>query len=281
MKASLHLIQDSIDGTYPFYAALAPDWFPVMRFGKVKEAIDNFQNKTKALIEARRQSGEDAGDLLSMLLLAEDDEGKSMTTEQVVGQVASLLFAGHETTASGLSWLWYALARNPQVQDKLLAEIDTVLEGRRATFEDLPNLPYSRMVIDEMLRLYPPAWYTERTPREDVQFGEYLVPAGTPVVVTVIATHRDPRYFDDPLAFIPERFAPENRDNIQKFTYLPFGSGTHRCMGDNFALLEMQLIMITMLQHFTYAIPDGFEIEPRPIVTLGIEGGLPITVSAR
>lgn len=281
LKEGFEVIQSSIDVIYPYYAALLPNWFPVIQNGETRDAISLFQETTRAIIEKRRESGEDTGDLLSMLLLAQDEDGQSLSDDEVIGQVAALLFAGHETTANALSWAWYALTRNPRVLEKALNEIDTVLGGRTVTLEDLPNLPYVRMVIDETLRLYPPAWYTERSSSEDITLGEYTVPVGSPVVITVLATHRDERNFDNPLEFRPERFSEENKAKMHKFAYLPFGSGVHKCIGDNFALMEMHLVITTMLQHVTVDIDEDFEPTPNPVVTMGLEEGLPVTLSKR
>jgi cytochrome P450 len=277
---ALALVQDAIDSEYELYSVL-PGWIPVRRSGKYKKAVDTIQQVTRKIVEERRQEGKDHGDLLSMLLLAKDEDGSTMTDEQVCGQVLSMLFAGHETTANTMCWTWYLLALNPHVRQKLHQELDTVLAGRTPTLADLPHLKYTEMVIKESQRKYPSAWWAERTPLEDVEMGGYLVKKGTPVVVSVYATHNDARFFPNPDQFIPERFSPENAESIPRFAYLPFGAGAHQCIGNGFAMMETRLMLAYMAQKFELSLEEGYQPQSKPVVTLGFRNELPMVIHER
>jgi cytochrome P450 len=195
----------SADWEYPIYTLLPP-WVPIRRWGKSRRAYDTLVRITDSIIRERRAAGEDRGDLLSMLLVAQDEDGTRMTDAQVRAQTLSLIFAGHETTANLLCWTWYLLSRHPEVQGRLFAEVDAVLKGRPPALSDLKDLRYTEMVVKEVLRLYPPAWYAERSPLADTELGGYRIPAGACVAISVYVTHRDPRFFEDPEVFRPERF---------------------------------------------------------------------------
>lgn len=240
---------------YPF---VAPDFVPTgrnRRFLRARRTLDEVVTK---IIRARRGDAADRGDLLSMLMLSRDEEtGEEMSDRQVRDEVMTLLIAGHETTAAGLTWAWYLLARNPEARGRLRAELSSVLGGRLPTFEDLPRLPYARMVFDETLRLYPPAW---GQPRQSVGVDEvcgYRIEAGRMVVVSQYLTHRHPDYWERPEEFIPERFAPESSASRPRFAYFPFGGGARKCIGDHFALMEAQIIIATLAERFDPALADG------------------------
>lgn len=269
----------AIDQEYELYAAL-PDNAPLIRFGEVTRAIKTLQRVTGQIITRRRAEGEsDHGDLLSMLLSAQDTDGSRMTDAQVSGQVLSLLFAGHETTANLLCWTWWLLGRHPEIVAKLRAEARTVTNGQPLHYSHLPRLTYTRQVVDETLRLYPPAWYAERASPVETELGGYTIPAKQPLAISVYVTHRDPRFFDAPETFDPDRFSPERVEKIHKFAYLPFGAGVHQCIGNAFAQIEATLILASMAAQFQLALPPNFRAEPRPVVTLGIANGLPVTVT--
>lgn len=277
---AFHLVQATIDNEYEVYSIL-PDWMPVIRFGKYQRAVSTVQIITDQIIRSRRKVNRDQGDLLTMLLTAQDEDGSRMTDEQVNAQVLSMLFAGHETTANTMAWTWYLLSNNPHAYEKLTAEIDQVLQGQQPTMADLPRLKYTEMVIKESQRLYPSAWYAERVPLNDTTLGEYPVKAGTPVVISVYVTQRDARFFDRPEEFIPERFSEENVGRIPKYAYMPFGAGAHQCIGNGFAMMATRLILATVVQRYHLQVEDGYVPRPRSVVTMGISNKLPVRLTQR
>jgi cytochrome P450 len=270
-------IMRAINLEYPLYSVL-PAWVPVRRWGASRRAVEALRRITGSIIQERRASGTDRGDLLSMLLMAQDEDGTKMTDAQLGAQTLSLLFAGHETTANLLSWAWLLLSRNPDIRQKLRAELDTVLGGRTPTVADLPKLKYTECVVRETLRIYPPAWYAERAPLTDTELGGYTIPAHSPVVISVYVTHRDPRFFEQPEHFRPERFL--GVEDRQVPAYLPFGAGSHLCIGNRFALMEAQLLIAAIAQRYELDLVPGTEVKPRALITLGVED-LKMTVRRR
>ena len=255
-----------------------PTWVPTAANREKRCAIDLLDRTVRSFIRDRRASGEDRGDLMSILLLAVDSEGDNarMTDEQVRDECMTLLLAGHDTTAAGLTWVFYNLARHERVQATLVDELDRVLGGRPPTFDDLPNLPYTAMVIKETLRLFPPAiGVFQRQALEDVQAGGYDVPRGSIVQVLSLFPQRDARWFGDPLQFRPERFAPGQLDDLPQFAYFPFGGGPRSCIGDRFASTEMALVVATMMQRLSMELAPG-QGEPklRVLMSMRPEGGL-------
>ena len=217
--------------------------------------------------ERRRDGGRDHGDLLSMLLLAEEEgeSGRRMTPQQVWDEALPIFIAGYDTTATALMWTWYALSGQPEVEAKLHAELDEVLEGGRAArFEDFRRLPYTERVLSEAMRLYPPTWRLVRRAIEDFRVGRYVIPAGSLVVVCQYAMHRDPRYFPDPERFDPERFTPEARAARPQFAYFPFGGGPRRCLGESFALMESVLLLATLARRWRLRLAPGHPVELFP-----------------
>lgn len=233
----------------------------------------------EAIIQQRRQHPQARGDLLSMLLEARDEEtGASMDDRQVHAEVLTLLVAGHETTAVCLGWTWYLLAEHPAVERKLHAELAATLGGRAPTVDDLPNLPYTRMVVEESLRLYPPAWTFSRASIEDDEIGGYSIPKKAMVLVSPYTMHRHPAFWERPEEFDPERFTPERSANRPRFAYCPFGGGPRQCIGNLFALTEAQLILATVAQRYRLRVVPGHPVEPEPLVTLRLKHGLRVTL---
>jgi cytochrome P450 len=228
-----------------------------------------------------REKGQDNGDLLSMLLLAEDDEGNRMSDQQARDEAVTLFLAGHETTANTLNWTWYLLAQHPEVEARLHAELDTVLDGRPPVLADLANLPYVEMVIKESMRLYPPAWIIGRQAIEEVEIGGYFVPKGTDVNMVIYQVHHDGRWWPEPEAFKPERFSPENEVNLHKHAYIPFSAGPRVCIGNSFAMMEARLLLATIAQRYRLSLDAGQRVEMNPMITLNPMGGLPMNVAAR
>jgi cytochrome P450 len=236
------------------------------------------------IAEHQRQGAKesDGADLLSMLLGARDEEtGNGMSDQQLHDEVITLLLAGHETTAVTLTWTWYLLSTHPDAERQLHAELDSMLGGRVPVSDDLAALPYTRMVVEEALRLYPPAWAILRRATGEDQIGPYRVPAGTSIFISPYAMHRHPAFWEDPDAFEPERFTPERSAGRPHFAYLPFGGGPRQCIGNTFALMEAQLVLATVAQRYQLRAVPGHVVEPNPLITLRPRGGLPVTLERR
>lgn len=250
------------------------------RFAKAKEKLDEVIYR---IINERRASGKDRGDLLSMLLMAQDTEGDGgvMTDEQVRDEAMTLFLAGHETTANALAWTWYLLSQHPDVEAKLHAEIDQVLQGRLPTYEDFAKLKYAEMVMAEAMRLYPPAWLLGRRALVDYEVGGYSIPAKSIVLMSQYVIHRDPRWFPEPEKFDPERWTPEARETRPKFSYFPFGGGTRVCIGEAFAWLEGVLVIATLAQKWRMRLIPGQTVTPQPGITLRPKGGLKMLIEPR
>jgi cytochrome P450 len=225
------------------------------------------------IVRERRASKHDAGDLLSMLLMAQDEDGSVMTDRQVRDEAMTLFLAGHETTANALSWAFYLLGKHPEARARLEAEVVGVLGGRRPTFADLPRLPYALAVFKEAMRLYPPAYVIARRALREVSLGGVPVKKNQIVMLNIIGMHRRAKYFDHPEAFRPERFLPENEKLLQKGAYIPFGGGPRVCIGNQFALMEGQILLAHLAQSFRFELVDR-HVEPQPLVTLRPRGGM-------
>jgi cytochrome P450 len=234
-------------------------------------------------IADHRASGEDQGDLLSMLIMAVDEEvtGEQMTDQQVRDEAMTLIITGHETTASTLTWSLAMLAQHPEAEAKLHEELDRVLDGREPTLEDIPRLEYTHKVLQEALRLYPPGWMFERTALADVQFGDYTLPEGASAIVCPYIIHRDPRFWDRPLEFDPDRWTDEAESSRPRMAYFPFGAGPRFCYGEAFAWVEATLGLAGITQKWRLKLVEGQEIRPEPHVTIRVKGGLPMIPELR
>jgi cytochrome P450 len=260
---------------------LLPTWIPTRLELAARHASNDLDEIVYRIINERRASGEDTGDLLSMLLLAQDDEGKHMTDKQARDEVVTLFLAGHETTANTMNWTWYLLAQYPEVEAKLHEELDRVLGGRLPTFEDLEHLKYTEMVIKESMRILPPVWVFSRVAIEDVEIGGYHIEKGSVVAPFTYALHHDPRWWENPETFDPERFSPENEHKINRRAYLPFASGPRVCIGNGFAMMEARLILATIASRYRLSLAPGQQVEIMPRLTLNPKDGLPMTVTER
>jgi cytochrome P450 len=259
-----------------------PRWVPTTQNRRVKRAIARLDDLILSIIDSRRASGEDRGDLLSMLVQARDeDDGRGMTDRQLRDEVMTLLLAGHETTAVTLSWTWYLLGRHPEVEAGLLAEIDTVIGNRSPTPADFPRLMYCERVVREAMRLFPPAFIIGRRAKEPVTIGGTVIPPGTNVLMSQWVVQRDPRWFDDPLAFHPDRWADNLAGRIPKYAYFPFGGGPRVCIGNQFAMLEAVLLLATILPKFRIELDPAQQVVPRPAVTLRPADGIRAVVTPR
>lgn len=250
------------------------------RFLKAKQRLDSTIYR---IINERRASGEDRGDLLSMLLLAQDEEGDggSMTDLQLRDEAMTLFVAGHETTANALTWTWYLLSQHPEIEAKLHSEIDAVLAGRLPTADDVARLRYTEMVFAESMRLYPPAWTMGRRVLADYEVSGYVLPANSIVLVSQWVMHHDPRYFPDPFKFDPERWTVEAREARPKFSYFPFGGGPRVCIGEQFAWMEGALLIATIAQQWRMRLASNQIVEPRAMITLRPKHGMRMVVEAR
>ncbi len=262
-----------------------PDWLPLPSKRRLRWAIRILDDMIWDVIRRRRASREDHGDLLSMLLLAVDEEGdgSGMTDLQARDEAMTLFNAGHDSTAAALAWTWYLVAQHPSVEDRLVEEVDAVLAGRAPGFADVPRLPYAEMVVKESLRLYPPTWaLLPREAIEKVELGGYEIARGSWVYAFPWMTHRDPRFFEDPEKFDPERFAPGRCDKIPQYAYIPFGGGPRVCIGNAFATMEMVLIMACVLQKFRLRLAAGqADVEPEPLIAIRPKGGLRVSLVRR
>ncbi|CAN5388285.1 hypothetical protein BH23ACT7_BH23ACT7_26100 [soil metagenome] len=256
---------------------------PLPAFRRFNEAKRTFDAIVYGLIAERRRSGEDTGDLTSMLLAARDEEtGAGMTDTQVRDELMTFLMAGHETVSAGLSWVWYLLSKNPDAWERVCAEVDEVLDGRVPTVDDLPQLRYVRMVVDETLRLYPPLFVIPRTPLEPEEIGGYDIPAGnTFIALCPYVTHRHPEFWENPEGFDPERFTPERSAGRHRFAYFPFAAGPRKCIGDYFGLMEMQFVVAMVAQRYRPDLVAGFPVSPQPAISLRPRHGLLMTLSPR
>jgi cytochrome P450 len=259
-----------------------PRFIPTPANRRFLEALATIDRVTLGLIAERRAGGAAKDDLLSMLLDARDEEtGEGMTDRQLRDELVTILGAGHETTSMALSWTAVLLSRHPDVRRKLEAELDVVLAGRAPEFSDIPKLQYTRMVIEESMRLYPPAWIVGRNAIDDDEIGGYHVPAGSLVFVSAWVTHRHPGLWDNPEGFDPERFAPGADEGRPRYAYFPFGGGPHLCIGNSFAMMEATLVLATVAQRFHMDLVPGHPVELEPLITIRPRHGVMVSLRPR
>lgn len=265
-----------------------PSWAPTRRNLRERRANAEIDGMLQLLVRTRRASlssgstGESRNDLLSMLLAAVDeDSGARMSDQQLRDEMMTLFGAGQETTATALTWTWYLLSRHPEVEAKLLEELHGVLAGRAPAPADLPKLPYTEMIVRETVRLYPPAPVFGREPVEDVVIGGFRVSKGSLVIINTYALQRDPRFFNDPERYDPERFAPGWEERIPRYAYLPFGGGPRVCIGNAFAMMEARLILATVVQRYKLSLEPPEEIAPIQLVTLRPAGPVRMRLKRR
>lgn len=259
------------------YNPIPPLGIPSPRNRRIQQTIRALDEVVYGIITAHRREYADQVDLLSLLLSARDAEtGEEMSDRQVRDEVMTLLLAGHETTANALSWAWYLLSQHPEVEARLHTELEQVLGGQVPTVEHLPRLPYTRMVLEETMRLYPPAIGFNRKALADDEVGGYTVPARTLIWLSPYATHRHPDFWENPEVFDPERFSPERSTGRQHFAYFPFGGGPRLCIGSNFAMMEAQLILATIAQRYRLRLMPGHRVEPEVLLTMRPRNGLPM-----
>ena len=266
---------------FPFAEMLEKLPLPqIRRYHRMHARLDSIIYR---IIDERRRSGEDRGDLLSMLLLAQDEEGGSggMSDTQVRDEALTLFLAGHETTANALSWSWYLLSQHPEVERKMVAELNEKLHARLPTIEDVPHLPYTEMVVAESIRLYPPAWAIGRRALVEQTIGSYVVPANSIVLLSPFVTHRDARFFPEPARFDPDRWTPEAKQSRPQYCYFPFGGGPRRCVGESFAWAEAILVLATLASRWKAHLVPGNKVAPKALITLRPKHGMPVTIERR
>jgi len=264
---------------YPFFWT---DKIPTRSNKAYWKADADLQKLIYGIIQKRRASNQNKDDLLGMLLEARDEEtGKGMSEQQLYDELLTMFVAGHETTAVALTWLWYILKDEPESLAKLQEEVDTVLGDRLPTLEDLPNLTYTKMVIQETMRLYPPAWTVGRKPLEDDTITDVTLPKGSNITIFVYGIHRNPNYWKNPQQFIPERFTKEAIAARPKYAYMPFGGGPRLCIGNSFAMMEMQLAVAMIAQRFQFKYASDKAVGTDAFVTLRPKSEVWMTVQKR
>lgn len=247
---------------------------PTRRNREYRRSIADFHGIIDRIIAARRRAPTRTADLLTMLMEARDDEGASMSDRQLRDEVATLVTAGHETTTLVLAWTCFLIATRPEVMERMAAEA-AFLNGRAPVYEDLVKLKYTRTVIEEVMRLYPPVWALSRTAVKPDSIGGYRIAAGSEILIFPYVTHRHPKWWPEPESFCPERFAPENSASRPRYAYLPFGAGPRTCVGLNFAITEILVVLALLLQRFRLELaiePAAVRIEPS--VTLRPDPGV-------
>lgn len=258
-------------------------WFRLSgKTAQHRKMSDSAKTIVTELIRQRRQSAEEHDDLLQMLLDARyEDTGEGMSEQQLIDECLILFVAGHETTANALAWTCYLLSQHPEAVEKLRAEHEAVLAGRLPEFGDLPQLEYTLQVIEESMRLYPPAWITDRVAVEADEAAGISIPAGSMIALSIYGAHHSPTLWDEPEEFRPERFSKENKAMQHPYAYLPFGGGPRLCIGNNFALMEMQLILVQMLRRFDLELAPGQDVSPQALITLRPKNGLRMQIRRR
>ena len=276
-------MEDGLEGIAArFRAAIPlPSWLPTRANLRLRRSMRTLHDVVDGMIAARA-AGDGAGgdDLLSMLLAARDEDGSAMTPAQLLDEVLTLFLAGHETTALALSYSLYLLAHHPAAQAALRAELASVLCGRPPAFADLPRLSYTRNVVNESMRLYPPADFLGREAVEDCTVAGIAVKKGTNLFMSQWVMHRDGRYFPDPLKFDPSRWTPEFEKSLPRFAYFPFGGGPRYCIGQTFATAEAILVLATLCAGFRFAPDPSFRLELNPGITLRPRVGVRVVVAA-
>src|SRR4029079_14683060 len=262
------------------------DWLrnlPLPQSKRFRNAKDTLDRIIYGMIAERRKTGEDKGDLLSMLLAARDeDDGKPMTDEQIRDEALTLFLAGHETTANALTWTWFLLSQNSEKEAKLYEELNRILGDRSPTIDDVPNLKYTEAVLAESMRLYPPAWAIGRLAVEEHEICGYKIPFGALLLLSPYVTQRDGRYWPQPDEFIPERWETQSsKEAGQKNIYLPFGGGIRRCIGESFAWTESILLIATLARKWKLRVVPEQKSGVHPMITLRPKYGMRMTIRPR
>lgn len=272
LKIALELVTKRITRIFPF-----PFSWPTPENLKLKRALKDMHSVVDELIAERKKNP--SNDLISMLLEVRDEEtGETMSEAQVRDEAITLLLAGHETTANALSWGFYLLSKHPEICEKVREEANRVLGDKSPTLEDVQKLTYTRKVLDEVLRLYPPAWVIERTAMGPDQIGGYDVETGTNISICIFNIHRNPDFWENPDKFDPDRFDEERSADRPKYAYLPFGGGPRICIGNIFALTEATLILAMLVKNYKFETVSDHPVVMEPLVTLRPKYGILLNI---
>lgn len=259
-----------------------PLWIPTADHRKFNEVSETIDGTLWQIIEERLKSDEEHLDLLQMLLYARDEEdGTTFTREQLIRELSGIVFAGHETTAATLTWAWYVLSQRPDLEAKLHEELEEVLNGRLPTIDDLPKFDFLPRFLKETMRVYPPAYVTNRQSVEEDVVEGYKIPANTQVLINIYGLHHDPQYWANPDTFDPDHFLPEAVAERPKEAYIPFLMGPRKCIGELFSMTEAQLILATLAQQYRAHLATPPPVKPVPKFALRTENGIPMTVQKR
>jgi cytochrome P450 len=288
VAAEVDAIGDAMDISVGMFVRAMSSWGPLLNVlplpsnFRFKRAWGRLMGTIDRIIQAHRANGANRDDLLSRLIGATDSESIAgvMTDRQLRDEAITLFTAGHETTANALTFTFYLLSQNPTVEQKLREELKGVLGGRVPVLDDVEHLPYTRMVLSEAMRLYPPAWALGRESTAPCRVGGYDIPSGSVVLLSQWITHRDPRWWPQPLQFDPMRFSPENRSVRPRWAYFPFGGGSRQCIGESFAWMEAILIIATLAQRWTMQSLDPAPPALRPLITLRPAGPVRMRLGA-
>ncbi|ABY29187.1 cytochrome P450 [Methylorubrum extorquens] len=260
---------------------LIPDAVPLPGHVRYRRALCRIDWIVARIINERRTLSAAGHDFLSALMGARDEDGTAMSDRQLRDEVITFLLAGHETTALVLSWTIHLLSRHPEVDRVLATEIGEIVVQRAAAIDDVPRLRFAEHTITESMRLYPPAWAVGREARCDCQIGGFDVRGGTPILISLWVLHRDPRFFDEPEAFRPERWHQGLAQRLPRFAYMPFGGGPRICIGNRFAMIEAVLILTTLVQRFRFVADTNEPVVPIPSMTLRPRGGVRVIIERR
>jgi cytochrome P450 len=279
-----HVVNEALDHANhlinTFYPL--PMWVPTSRNRRMKRTMTAQDAVIYDMIRQHRERPGSEADLLSMMLEARDEEtGREMTDQQIRDEMVTFLTAGHETTGVTLAWTFYLLGQHPEIRERLYEEVDRVLGSRPPGLEDLPQLTFTGRVIDEALRLYPPAWSTVRQALADDEVGGYRIPKNAMVTLSPWITHRHPAFWDEPERFDPDRFLPRRSEDRHRFAYIPFGAGGRRCIGEDFALQEARIVLAAVTQRYELRPVPGHPVEVHPIFTLRPRHGVRVTLHCR
>ena len=289
VASEVDAIGHAMDVSVGMFARAMSPWGPLLNFlplpsnFRFKRAWGRLMGTIDGFIKERRADGRDRGDLLSRLIRATDAEGDggAMSDRQLRDEAITLFTAGHETTANALTFTFYLLSQNPQCEKTLHEELQTVLSGRVPSVADVEKLPYTRMVLSEAMRLYPPAWALGRESTAPCEIGGHALPGGAVVLLSQWVTHRDPRWWPEPLKFDPMRFGPENRAARPRWSYFPFGGGSRQCIGEAFAWMEAILVIATLAQKWAMQFLGDEPPRLRPLITLRPQGPLNMRLRSR
>ena len=257
-------------------------WFALSGQLRKHEAMRDRGNRIILdYIQQRREQAGSYDDLLQILMDAIYNDGHGMSDESILHESMQLLVAGHETSSNGLSWMLYLLSRHPEYVDEIRREYDRVIGDSSMQYADVPKLEFTNQVVDEALRLYPPFWMVDRVAMADDQIQDLSIPQGATIIVFIYGAHHSPKYWDQPESFLPDRFRKENKKNHAPFTYLPFGAGPRGCIGGNYAMLQMLIILGAILRRYDFELAPDQAVSARPMIILRPRNGIRMSFSRR